>query len=581
MATKPQVVEPIVPNSGPTGGNFDQVKNEILEQLRQEIKGKGVESPRRFESPYSKEILVAPLPKTFKMPNLVIYDGKGDPNNHIDIFKSWMDFEQVSELARCRAFPLTLAGPAQAWHSRIPPKSIFSFEQLAFQFVTHFNGAKPMKKPATHLMSVRQGDNEPLEDYTRRFNQEAMQVEDFTDQAAIQAILAGLRPGAFRWDIAKNTPKTLSGVIEEAQKHVIAEGLTFTDESRYQDPPEKEEPKLREDGAPNSDRRKAKSETPPPPHLRRSRFDRYTPLTIPRRDILHQIQGQNVLKRPEPLKTPFGRKNKNKYCRYHRDYGHDTEDCFELKEEIEALIRRGQLRHFVAGPNAPIAEPQRRSNDQAPPPPNPPPVQEIRTIIGGSSYVGNSNRARKIYARQARPEDGQGEVFHMSYEAGATLAEEMSTITFTEEEARRVCQPHDDALVVTLRVGHNNVHRILIDGGSSVDVMCKSTFQKMELTIDMLKPSPTPLYGFAGKKVIPEGSIELPISIGQTEHQKALMVRFLVVDTPSVYNIILGRPTLNALKAVVSTYHLLMKFPVAGGVGELGEISMRRENAWQ
>ena len=125
--------------------------------------------------------MVAPLPKTFKMPNLVIYDGKGDPNNHIDIFKSWMDFEQVSELARCRAFPLTLAGPAQAWHSRIPPKSIFSFEQLAFQFVTHFNGAKPMKKPATHLMSIKQEDNESLEEYTRRFNQETMQVKDFID----------------------------------------------------------------------------------------------------------------------------------------------------------------------------------------------------------------------------------------------------------------------------------------------------------------------------------------------------------------------------------------------------------------
>ena len=212
-----------------------------------------------------------------------------------------------------------------------------------------------MKKPATHLMSVRQGDNEPLEDYTIRFNQEAMQVEDFTDQAAIQAILTGLRPGAFRWDIAKNTPKTLSGVIEEAQKHVIAEGLTFTDESRYQAPPEEEEPKLREDGTPNSDRRKVKSEPPPPPHPRRSQFDRYTPLTIPRRDILYQIQSQNVLKRPKPLKTPFGRKNKNKYCRYHHDHGHDTEDCFELKVEIEALIHRGQLRHFMAGPNVPAA----------------------------------------------------------------------------------------------------------------------------------------------------------------------------------------------------------------------------------
>ena len=69
-----------------------------------------------------------------------------------------------------------------------------------------------------------------------------------------------------------------------------------------------------------------------------------------------------------------------------------------------------------------------------------------------------------------------------------------------------------------MMVGHNNVHYILIDGRSSVDVMCKSTFQKLGLTVDMLKPYPTPLNGFAGEKVIPEGSIELPISIGQTEH---------------------------------------------------------------
>ena len=95
-------------------------------------------------------------------------------------------------------------------------------------------------------MSVRQGDNELLQDYTRRFNQEAMQVEDFTNQETIQAMLTSHRPRTFWWDIAKNTPKTLSGVIEEAQKHVIAEGLTFTDESRYQAPPKEEEPKVRE-----------------------------------------------------------------------------------------------------------------------------------------------------------------------------------------------------------------------------------------------------------------------------------------------------------------------------------------------
>ncbi|GMN42449.1 hypothetical protein TIFTF001_011665 [Ficus carica] len=45
------------------------------------------------------------------------------------------------------------------------------------------------------------------------------------------------------------------------------------------------------------------------------------------------------------------------------------------------------------------------------------------------------------------------------------------------------------------------------------------------------------------------------------------MVEFIVVDRPSVYNVILGRPTLNALKAVVSTYHLAMKFPINDGIG--------------
>lgn len=120
-----------------------------------------------------------------------------------------------------------------------------------------------------------------------------------------------------------------------------------------------------------------------------------------------------------------------------------------------------------------------------------------------------------------------------------------------------------------MRVENSNVHRILIDGGSSVNVLNMSAFNKMGLTYDMLKPSHSPLYGFSGDKVVPNGSIDLPLSAGGPDYQKALIVKFLVVNTPLVYNIILGRPTLNVLKVVVSTYHLLMKFPVGHDVGEV------------
>ena len=87
-AAEPQAIEPTNLISGPYGSNLGQVKNKILEQLRREIKGKGVESSRRFESPYSGKIMAPPLPKTFKMSNLIVYEGKGDLSDHIDIFKS-------------------------------------------------------------------------------------------------------------------------------------------------------------------------------------------------------------------------------------------------------------------------------------------------------------------------------------------------------------------------------------------------------------------------------------------------------------------------------------------------------------
>lgn len=92
----------------------------------------------------------------------------------------------------------------------------------------------------------------------------------------------------------------------------------------------------------------------------------------------------------------------------------------------------------------------------------------------------------------------------------------------------RIHQPHNDAMVVTLTNGNNNVHLILIDESSSVDVLTRFTFDKMSLTSDMLKLSYNLLYDFFGDKVVPNESIDhtrVPRYVRGSHYRKALIVK--------------------------------------------------------
>ena len=142
-------------------------------------------------------------------------------------------------------------------------------------------------------------------------------------------------------------------------------------------------------------------------------------------------------------------------------------------------------------------------------------------------------------------------------------------IGFSEEDARRLHHPHDGALVVSMRVGDYNMHRVLVDNGSSADILYYPAFQQMRIDKERLIPTNAPLVGFGVSQVFPLGAVTLSVTVGDYPQQITKDVTFLVVDCSSAYNTILGRPTLNSWKAVTSTYHLMIKFPTDYGVGEL------------
>lgn len=105
--------------------------------------------------------------------------------------------------------------------------------------------------------------------------------------------------------------------------------------------------------------------------------------------------------------------------------------------------------------------------------------------------------------------------------------------------------------------------------GSSRYVLFYDAFSRMNLSCDYLQWTNSPLVGFSRDAILVEGIIDLLMTVGQESKQATIMLNFLVVKVLSVYNIILGRLDLNALHAIISTYHLLMKFPTTRGVGEV------------
>jgi hypothetical protein len=239
------------------------------------------------------------------------------------------------------------------------------------------------------------------------------------------------------------------------------------------------------------------------------------------------------------------------------------------KASLEDQHDRKERQEHSRGPRRSRREHERRSeegvnNEDQPRPQNQLIVREIHTISGGLAGGGESTSARKAHARSIHIEE--------VYQVGRPCKvqkRDIETISFSNEDANGVSMPHDDALVVTMIVANHAIHQILVDNGNSAEIIYWSVIQQMGISRDRIKPFGSPLVGFTGEQVQTMGVISLPITYGTSPRDSTIMVDFLVIDQPFAYNAIIGCPALNKLRAITSTYHLMMKFPTKNGIGEL------------
>ncbi|CAJ2666975.1 uncharacterized protein LOC123904879 [Trifolium pratense] len=205
----------------------------------------------------------------------------------------------------------------------------------------------------------------------------------------------------------------------------------------------------------------------------------------------------------------------NAWCAYHRCRGHSTEKCFRLRDLIEELIKSGHLRKFiddaaqgrVVVPKAPRQEPR------DPPGPNREPPKgriSVNTIAGGFSGGGESSSARKRYVRRAISE---------IYLVSQPQPLDVPDLAFTAKDGLEVAPHDDDPLVIQVQILNCDVKRVLIDSGSSADIMYWEAFKAMQLAEEQLQPYSGTLVGFSGEQVDRKREIRKKTSRNSRRHK--------------------------------------------------------------
>ncbi|GKA47989.1 reverse transcriptase domain-containing protein [Tanacetum coccineum] len=201
--------------------------------------------------------------------------------------------------------------------------------------------------------------------------------------------------------------------------------------------------------------------------------------------------------------TPVEKRSSNKFCEFHNDKGHNTDECIQLRKKIEELVRAGKLSYFI---------------------------KEIR-----------QDKDKQKVGKKDAPE-----------------------ITFPPLTANKETE---GPLVIEAEIGRRAIHRMYVDGGSSMEVLYEYFFNRLWPKIkSQMIPATTSLTGFSGETIWPLGQLWLLVTIGDTNNSTKAWINFMIVRSPSPYNGIIGRPGIREIQVVPSTTHGMLNFLVDGGI---------------
>ena len=203
-----------------------------------------------------------------------------------------------------------------------------SFEELSKLFVNNFTRGLRHKRFSSSLLTIEQGKNESLRSFITRFNREALIVDEVDDKLLLAAFHNGVNSDLFIHKLYEKEPQSMAKLVHLAQNFMNAKNAIIAKKRKRAERTEANSMRHAEQGPrPKKGRVEEKKDRDNKKASPSARNQQYTPFE----QVLMQIKDDPSLKWPEKMKGDPNKRNQNKYCRFHRDHGHDTDECFDLK----------------------------------------------------------------------------------------------------------------------------------------------------------------------------------------------------------------------------------------------------------
>ncbi|GJZ54571.1 reverse transcriptase domain-containing protein [Tanacetum coccineum] len=417
--------------------------------------------------------------------NLKIYDGSTDPDDHITHFVGAVNQGEWEMPVWCRMFQQTLDGPARGWFDRMPNGCIDSWADLCEKFAERFALRRKCSKDPTEVSKIIRRANEMLPDFKERWTEEMGYIQGVPEVMQISAFMRNSKCPELARRFADRVPQ----IVTEMMKRVD-DFIKF--EEAYKS-----------------------TELPKGEHLERGHRTPYKgsrPSRIMQGEDPPKTDGYNAYNRRDHYQPYVSPRQQGR-----REKGHYTNDCYQLKRQLEAALKSRKLNHLVKEVRQRGSNRRRQSGNNS-----------TNGKVINMVYVRGECQKRKFQKKKEEDWINAPITFPL------ILSDDMS----------------DEPLIIEVEVEGYLVQRVFVDQGATV-------------------------------QLLPLEKIKLKVMFDSEGLFRRTMMKFTIVQASSPYNIILGRTGMRELRTISSTTHAMMKFPTPRGIATLVPQTTAIFKCWQ